>query len=194
MSMNVVGDFIEKLIERAQYGIQGEKPLAVIATLKYLYERDLKGQRFIELIDNPKHTNNLKSYFMRLANDYGRLKDPNTSWNVITSTDEELQYAIRDFRVDESFSKLTSVEIKSLLDRYITQLERTKKSNTQESVVINKQQSFKHYNDLLNELKSKGKITAEERREYSNLWFKSPQQRDELIERLTFMRINKNEE
>lgn len=191
MPMNVVGDFIEKLIERAQYGIQGEKPLAVIATLTYLYEYELFGQRFIELLDDSKHSNYIKSYFIRLVNNYGRLKDPNNSWNVITGTNEELQHAIRDFGVDKSFSKLTSVEIKSLLDRYVIQLERMKKRNVQEVIVTKKQQSFKDYNDLLNELKSNEIITAKERREYSDLWFKSPQQRDELVERLTFMKNNK---
>lgn len=189
MSMNVVGDFIEKLIERAQYGIQAQKPLAVIATLTYLYEHKLIGQSFIELIDDPKHSSNIKSYFMRLANDYGRLKDPNASWNVITGTDEELQNVTRDFRVDESFARLIYIDIKSLLDRYIKQLERAKKSNPQESIVIKKQRAFKRYNDLLNELKSKGKINAEERRKNVVLWFKSPQQRDGLVERLSFLRL-----
>ncbi len=187
--MNVVGDFIEKLIERAQYGIQAQKPLAVIATLTYLYEHKLIGQSFIELIDDPKHSSNIKSYFMRLANDYGRLKDPNASWNVITGTDEELQNVTRDFRVDESFARLIYIDIKSLLDRYIKQLERAKKSNPQESIVIKKQRAFKRYNDLLNELKSKGKINAEERRKNVVLWFKSPQQRDGLVERLSFLRL-----
>lgn len=189
MSMNVVGDFIEKLIERAQYGIQAQKPLAVIATLTYLYEHKLIGQSFIELIDDPKHSSNIKSYFMRLANDYGRLKDPNASWNVITGTDEELQNVTRGFRVDESFARLIYIDIKSLLDRYIKQLERAKKSNPQESIVIKKQRAFKRYNDLLNELKSKGKINAEERRKNVVLWFKSPQQRDGLVERLSFLRL-----
>ena len=190
MSVNVVGDFIEKLVERAQYGVQGEKPLAVIATLNYLYEYKLLGQSFIELIDDPKHSSNIKSYFMRLANDYGRLKDPNASWNVITGTDEELQNATRDFRVDESFARLMYIDIKSLLDRYFKQLERAKKRNPQESIVIKKRRAFKRYNDLLNELKSKGKINAEERRKNVVLWFKSPQQRDGLVERLSFLRLN----
>lgn len=117
-----VADFLQKLCQKAYYGIEGEKPIAVIAALKYLYEKKLTGKRLLELLDESQ----VKEIFKDLAYRYSRISNPSTSWDVITGKNKELQNAImKSANVDEAFSKLTLEEIKSLLDIYTQRLEKT---------------------------------------------------------------------
>jgi hypothetical protein len=60
---------------------------------------------------------------------------------------------------------------------------RTPKSS-QHVAVTSDQRSFKAFIELLNTKKSHGKLSASEWREYRQLWFQRPQDRNELIERL----------
>ena len=118
-----VAEFVSELMRRAKYGIRGEKPLAIIAALKYLDEKQLIGQRLLELF--PPHTHKVRSYFIDLADRYSRLDDPSNSWSVVVSG--EIQNSIRGFgNVDEAFRRLTAEEIRSLLERYIRNLRRIK--------------------------------------------------------------------
>ena len=90
-------DFIKKLSERALYGITGEKPLAIIAVLKYLSDNNIIGKTLLDLINNPQHAKEIKESFIDIAKKYSELNDPVTSWSVITGTEEELQNAIKNF-------------------------------------------------------------------------------------------------
>jgi len=123
----IVAEFIQKLIGRAYYGIKGEKPIAVIAALKYLHENKIVGKRLLVLFDGPD-AENIRRIFVDLAKRYSSISEPSTSWNTITGKNRELQNAIQQFsNVNEAFSKLTQEEIGSLLEGYIRRLEKTAK-------------------------------------------------------------------
>ncbi|KPV62824.1 MAG: Endodeoxyribonuclease RusA [Candidatus Bathyarchaeota archaeon BA1] len=124
-----VADFMQKLCQRARYGIQGEKPIAIIVALKYIYENpQLVGKHLLELFDDPKHESQVREIFIDLAKRHGRIGEPVTSWSVITGKNRELQNAImKSANVNEAFSELTLEEINQLLELYIQTLEKTTK-------------------------------------------------------------------
>lgn len=127
---SAVADFMQKLCQRARHGIQGEKPIAIIASLKYIYENpQLVGKRLLELFDEPKHESQVREIFIDLAKQHSRISEPATSWNVITGKSRELQNAImKSANVNEAFSELTLEEMKRLLEIYIQKLEKTMKT------------------------------------------------------------------
>jgi hypothetical protein len=65
--------------------------------------------------------------------------------------------------------------------KIITEAQRKK---LQEKALRAQQQEFATFNDLLNEMRKKDKISAEERRAYSEQWFKNPETRQTLIDKL----------
>ncbi|MFQ6126686.1 MAG: hypothetical protein ACE5R6_19080 [Candidatus Heimdallarchaeota archaeon] len=122
-SRQVVYDFIQKLSSRAHYGLRGEKPLAIIATLEYVRKNKLYGKTLLELIDN--HNNPIRNEFLEVANRFGRLSNPNNSWSVITGPDQELQNAIKHHRlVNQAFTNLTADEVNELLKSLYQRLEK----------------------------------------------------------------------
>jgi len=126
---SIVAGFVSELSKKAKYGIRGEKPLAVIAALKYLNEKNLTGKRLLELFAEP-HAKDTRRHFLYLAEKYGRIAHPATSWEIIAGKQRELQDAIQQFRagdVDEALSKLTGEEINSLVRSYCDYLARTRR-------------------------------------------------------------------
>jgi len=126
---STVAGFVSELSRKARYGIRGEKPLAVIAALKYLDEKGLTGKRLLELLVEP-HARETRRHFLYLAENYGRIMEPVSSWDVITGKQRELQDATKGFRagdVNEAFSRLTAEEIKSLVRSYCDYLARIKR-------------------------------------------------------------------
>lgn len=126
---SIAAGFVSELSKKAEYGIRGEKPLAVIATLKYLHENNITGKRLLELLAEP-HAKAIKSIFLDLAREHSSIKEPDTSWDLIAGKRRELQDAIQQFRagdVNEVFSKLTPKEIESLLKSYVNCLTHNKR-------------------------------------------------------------------
>jgi hypothetical protein len=126
---SIVAGFILELAKKADYGVRGEKPLAIIAALKYLHENDVVGKKLLELLAEP-HAKVVKSNFLDLAREHSSIKEPGTSWNLIAGKQRELQNAIQQFRagdVNEAFAKLTPQETESLLKSYVNHLTRSKK-------------------------------------------------------------------
>jgi len=126
---SIVAGFVSELSKKAEYEIRGEKPLAVIATLKYLHENNITGKRLLELLAEP-HAKAIKSIFLDLAREHSSIKEPDTSWDLIAGKRRELQDAIQQFRagdVNEAFSKLTPKEIESLLKSYVNYLTHNKR-------------------------------------------------------------------
>lgn len=121
---SIVVGFVSDLSKKAKYGIKGEKPLAVIAALKYIQENKFLGKRLSELLAEP-HCKFVRRIFLDLAKTYSPIVEPDTSWDLIAEKKGELKDAIQQFRggnVDEAFSKLATEEIESLLRGYITYL------------------------------------------------------------------------
>jgi len=126
---SIAAGFVSELSKKAKYGIRGEKPLAVIATLKYLHENNITGKKLLELLAEP-HAKVIRSIFLDLARAHSSIKEPDTSWNLIAGKRRELQDAIQRFRagdVNDAFSKLTPEEIESLLNSYVNYLIRDKR-------------------------------------------------------------------
>lgn len=118
---STVAGFIIELSRKAGYGIRGEKPLAVIAALKYLHDYRIVGKGLLELLE-PPHSRIIRSIFMNLAKQSEKITEPSSSWSVITGKGRELQNAICDFRngdVNKAFSNLTAEETESLLNSYL---------------------------------------------------------------------------
>jgi hypothetical protein len=101
--------FIEMLSSQARFGPRGEKPLAVIAALRYLCESTQTGIGLLALMENETHSRAIRNRFIALANLYGQISNPENSWNVITGGDRfELQTAVRSSPdLDKSISSLT---------------------------------------------------------------------------------------
>ena len=113
-SSSIVVDFYNDLCSSAKYGKRGEKPLAVYAAVKYLYETKQTGIRFLSLLVSPKK-NEIKRVFIDVAKRYGNLKSPSGSWSVITGSDLELQNKIRDNgKVNHAFADLSRTNIELL--------------------------------------------------------------------------------
>jgi hypothetical protein len=114
--------FIETLSSQARFGLRGEKPLAVIAALKYLCEATQTGIGLLALLENETHLRAVRNRFIALTNLYGRTPKPENSWSVITGGDRfELQTAVRSSPdLDKSVSSLT-VEQACLLSRELVQ-------------------------------------------------------------------------
>jgi len=116
--------FIEMLSSQARFGLRGEKPLAVIAALKYLCESTQTGIGLSALMENETHSRAIRSRFIALANLYGRTPNPENSWTVITGGDRfELQTAVRGSPdLDESISSLTPEQACSLAREFVQDL------------------------------------------------------------------------
>ena len=101
--------FIEMLSSQARFGLRGEKPLAVIAALKYVCESTQTGIGLLALMENETHSRAIRNRFIALANLYGRTSNPENSWSVITGGDRfELQTAVKSSPdLDKSISSLT---------------------------------------------------------------------------------------
>ncbi len=126
---SIVEGFVSELSKRAKYGIRGEKPLAVIAPLKYLRENNISGKKLLELLAEP-HAEVIRRIFLDLTRDFSSIREPGTSWNKITGKERELQSSVLQFQagnLDEAFSKLASEETDSLLGSYLNYLTLNKK-------------------------------------------------------------------
>lgn len=118
-TQEIIVDFFNELSERATYGVKGEKPLAVVATLRYLIETKQIGIKYLELLDYPYYEK-LRRVFIQTAEQYGELEDPSNSWSVITGVDMELQNTIRNHgRVNQAVAGLITSEIEGVYAKLI---------------------------------------------------------------------------
>ena len=123
-SSDIVIDFFNELSSRARYGIKGEKPIALLAALKYMMNTKQIGIKFLDLLDYPYYEK-VRVNFIELAERYGSLESPSSSWSVTTGVNRELQNAIIDNgRVNEAIADLSPTEIeklyKLLCTRYVS--------------------------------------------------------------------------
>jgi hypothetical protein len=116
--------FVETLSSQARFGLRGEKPLAVIAALKYLCESTQTGIGLSALMENETYLRAIKNRFIALANMYGRTTNPENSWIVITGGDRfELQTAVKSSPdLDKSISSLTLEQICLLSSEFVQNL------------------------------------------------------------------------
>lgn len=114
-----VEKFLEMLCKNARYDVQGEKPIAVIAVLKFLNQKKVVGLPLSKLFTT--YRQNIREEFKDLAKRYGRIKDPNSSFGIML---KELMKKIEENpEVDKAFSELTVDDIKQLYDKYMGKLQ-----------------------------------------------------------------------
>lgn len=118
----IVSGFFDELSGKARYGVRGEKPLAVLSALQYLYDTKQMGVKFLHLLDYPYYEK-VRKTFIKLAEKYGSISDHASSWSVITGSNMELQNTIRDNgKVNQAIADLSQKEIETLynqlLERY----------------------------------------------------------------------------
>ena len=116
--------FVEMLSSQARFGLRGDKPLAVIAALKYLCESVQTGIGLSTLLENETYSRAVRNRFIALANMYGRTSNPENSWSVITGGDRfELQTAVKSSPdLDKSVSSLTLEQVCSLSEEFVRDL------------------------------------------------------------------------
>lgn len=119
-----VRDFIEMLSSQARLGLRGEKPLAVVAALKYLCESTQTGIGLLTLLENETYSRAVRTRFIALANMYGRLSNPEGSWTLITGGERfELQTDVKNSPdMDKSVSALTLEQMCSLSSEFVQKL------------------------------------------------------------------------
>lgn len=120
---NVRG-FIEMLSSQTRFGLRGEKPLAVLAALKYLCESSQTGIGLLALFENETYSRAVRNRFIALANMYGRTSNPENSWIALTGGDRfELQTIVKSSSdLDKSVSFLTSEQACSLSREFVQRL------------------------------------------------------------------------
>ena len=126
---SIIVGFVSQLSTSADYGIRGEKPLAIIAVLKYKHESKMLDGTLLELLSEP-HAKFVKRAFLSLAETYSSIVEPQISWDLIAGRSGELQSSIMQFRagdVNKAFSNLTPEETESLLNSYISYLSKEKR-------------------------------------------------------------------
>lgn len=121
-TQRIIVDFFNDLSRIEKHGIRGEKPLAVLAVLRYLIDTRQIGIRYLELLDYPYYEKYRKT-FIEIAVEHGSLADPSASWSVITGVNMELQEAIEaNGRVNQAVAGLITSEIEvvyqELLQKY----------------------------------------------------------------------------
>jgi hypothetical protein len=116
-----VEKFLERLCQNARYDVQGEKPIAVIAAIKFLNQKKVVGMHLSKIFAVYKQ--NVKTEFLDLAEKFGRLKNPSGSFVVILGKNGELLKTIQnDPEVDKAFSELSIEDIKQLYEKYMEKL------------------------------------------------------------------------
>lgn len=115
-TQEIIVDFFNELSNRAKHGVKGEKPLAVLATLRYLIDTRQIGIKYLELLDYPYYEK-LRRVFIQTAEKYGELDDPSNSWGVITGVEMEFQNAIKENgRVNQAIAGLITSELERVYD------------------------------------------------------------------------------
>jgi|GEM_PF-617575 hypothetical protein len=123
-TQDIIVDFFDAQSKRAKYGIRGEKPLAVLAVLRYLIDTKQIGIKFLELLDYPYYEKYRKT-FISEAERYGNLADAANSWMVITGVNRELQEEIEvNGRVNQAVAGLITVEIEAVYQKLLQKYEK----------------------------------------------------------------------
>lgn len=122
--LELINNFLQSLVLRARLGLHGEKPLAVLATLRYLSSVGSQRLKLSELLDNPTHSSRIKRLFLDLASQYGEISNPSNSWSVITGRARELQRAAESNSLtDQAFSSIGQDEAKALYEQWLSMLQ-----------------------------------------------------------------------
>lgn len=116
----IVTSFFDELCNRAIYGVQGEKPVLMIAILQYAHTYEVIGKNLLELLEEP-HLARIKMNFIGLAKKYSLLNNPYQSWNQIIGKNE-IQKQLDNKYANEAFAKLNIFQINKLYETFLNRL------------------------------------------------------------------------
>ena len=127
MSKRIVADFYKALCKSARRkGAGGEKPIFLMATLRYVIEKDALGHSLLDLL-LPRNKQKIRRHFLYLAD--RRLAKPEDSWDKITRVDKKaikdsiVEYIAEVADVNEAFSELAKKDAQKLLAQFMEELE-----------------------------------------------------------------------
>lgn len=129
MSDDVVGDFYEYLVgsadkTRAEY----EKPIFMMAVLKYILKNNLQGITLDELLYQ-EHIRGIRDFYLRVGRK--KLRAPETSWRrIMNPRNPEMKrmferYASHRSNFDQAFAELKPYRVKQLLDDFMERIDIT---------------------------------------------------------------------
>jgi len=124
IEVNRIIIFIDRLSQRAHLGIYGEKPLAMLAIIEYIYHSYIEGRPPIKtsiskLLSTTLSSNAIRVKFLGLAKKTGKLKAPEWSWGNIVSYKKELIYELNKYRsVDKALQLLSKGQAEEILKHY----------------------------------------------------------------------------
>jgi len=124
IEVNPIRSFIDMLSNRAHLGIYGEKPLALLAIIEYIYYSYVEGKPAInasisELLSTTLTSNAIKVKFLDLAETTGKLKAPDWSWGNIVSYKKELIHEVHKHKsVDKALQLLSKDQAEEILKYY----------------------------------------------------------------------------
>ncbi|MFW9907512.1 MAG: hypothetical protein ACFFEF_02975 [Candidatus Thorarchaeota archaeon] len=126
MSKELVSGFYEFLVKESEKkGARGEKPIFLMATLKYLIQNNLYGLSLNEMM-YIQHLRLIKGQFIRLASH--RMREPESSWRRLTNPNtfemknQVQRYISKYGDVSGAFSKLKPGEAQQLLNGFMLRL------------------------------------------------------------------------
>ncbi|MFH2110816.1 MAG: hypothetical protein ABIJ47_06080 [Candidatus Bathyarchaeota archaeon] len=116
--------FIDKLASRAFYGYAGEKPLVILAAIETSSGIMRENQLALsEVLRSPILGKQIKRAFINLARRTSKLKDPESSWGNVVTTNEELLIILKEKKsVDEAFRTMTKERTDKIIRKYYTKL------------------------------------------------------------------------
>ncbi len=124
IEVNRIHSFIDMLSNRAHLGIYGEKPLAMLAIIEYIYHSYIEGKPAIkasisELLSTQLTSNAIRVKFLGLAQTTGKLKAPDWSWGNIVSYKKELIHELHKHKsVDKALQLLSKDQAEEILKHY----------------------------------------------------------------------------
>ena len=123
-----IDSFIEKLAQRAHHGLNGEKPLAMIAAIEFIHsgfeeDKPEHNASLTELLTSQITSNAIKTKFVALAQKTGKLKAPDWSWGNIVSYGYKLTDELKNNNsVDNAFRYITREQALEFLKYYYRKL------------------------------------------------------------------------
>lgn len=133
MHKETIVRFHKFLSERADYGVAGEKPIFLMAVLRYMLDREVFKVSLIDLL-HPQHRLKMKSHFLYLVGLGGKLKAPERSWNMVAGREHlEIKTAIVEYvskveDVSQAFTRLNRTDAEKLLSEFMEDLKKSASS------------------------------------------------------------------
>ncbi len=127
MSDDVVREFYEYLVGSAEkMRVEYEKPIFMMAALKYILKNNLHGITPSELLYQ-EHTRGIRDFFLRVGRK--KLKAPESSWRrIMNPRNPEMKsmferYATRRTEFDQSFAELKPYRVQQLINDFMLRID-----------------------------------------------------------------------